>query len=100
MPAFHSVQTAFLSGVLDPRASARVETDAYQQGMLRGINIEPVHLGGVRRRRGLPYRRKLPNALTLITGITATAPKGGTANNAKDDDESTLVTTTSTVGTT
>ena len=45
------VQNNFLSGVLDPRANARVETDAYNNGLLVGENIEPVHLGGLRRRR-------------------------------------------------
>lgn len=95
------VQTNFLSGVLDPRAAARVETDAYNNGLLRGINIEPITLGGIRRRRGMRYRATAPNALTRVsTGVTITVPEGGTAANANDDDESTLVTTTSDVGTT
>lgn len=93
------VQTSFLSGVLDPRAAGRVETDAYNNGLLRGINIEPVHLGGVRRRRGLRYRTSLPNKLTRITSLTPTAPRGGTAANANDADESTFVVTTTGVGT-
>jgi hypothetical protein len=99
MPASHVVQTSFLSGVLDPRASARIETDAYQQGMLVGLNIVPVHLGGVERRPGLRYRALMPNQLTLVTGMTATAPRGGTAANATDDSESTLLTTTTNVST-
>lgn len=100
MPSTHVVQTSFLSGVLDPRASARIETDAYQQGLLVGVNIEPVHLGGVRRRRGTRYRALLPNKLTRISaGVTVTAPQGGTTANANDDDETTLVTTTVNVST-
>lgn len=95
------VQSAFLSGVLDPRAAARIDTEAYNQALYTGVNIEPIHLGGVRRRRGLRYRAELPNRLTRITsGITVTAPEGGTTDNANDYDEATLVTTTSTVGTT
>ncbi|MGH8236127.1 MAG: hypothetical protein ACREXP_03790 [Steroidobacteraceae bacterium] len=99
MPSQHLVQSAFLAGVLDPRASARVETDAYQQGLLEGVNITPVHLGGVRRRPGLGYRALLPNQLTRVTGITPTAPRGGTAANANDDSETTLLTTTTNVST-
>ena len=95
----HTIQSNFLSGVLDPRAAGRVETASYNNGMLRGINIEPVHLGGVRRRRGTRYRLTMPNKLTRL-GAIATAPNGGTADNANDDDESTLVTTTNSVSTT
>lgn len=101
MASSHSVQSNFLSGVLDPRAKGRIETDAYNSGLLRGINIEPVHLGGVRRRRGLKYCATLPNKLTRIsTGVTVTAPNGGTTANANDDDETTVLTTTTNVSTT
>lgn len=101
MASSHVVQSNFLSGVLDPRASARIETDAYNSGLLRGINIEPIHLGGVRRRRGLRYCATLPNILTRVSsGVTATAPNGGTAANANDDNETTLLTTTTNIGTT
>ncbi len=99
MTTSHFVQSSFLSGVLDPRASARIETDAYNQGMKTGVNITPIHLGGVRRRPGLPRRATLPYINTIVGSITATAPQGGTANNAKDDDNSTIVTTTGNVGT-
>jgi hypothetical protein len=79
----------------------RKDTAQYQQGLLVGENIVPIHLGGVRRRPGLAFAAKLPNQLSRIsTGITATAPNGGTANNAKDDSEATLLTTTTDVGTT
>ena len=99
MTSLHTIQTSFLSGVLDPRAKGRVDTDAYNNGLLVGTNIEPVHLGGVQRRRGLGYRQTLPGLLTRLPG-TYTAPNGGTASNASDDNETTLLTTTTTVGTT
>jgi hypothetical protein len=100
MPRSHTVQTSFLSGVLDPRATGRIDTDAYNQGLLRGINVEPVHLGGVRRRRGLKYLATMPNKLTRLEGgITITTPNGGTGANANDDNESTLLTSTTDVGT-
>ncbi len=95
------VQNNFLSGTLDERAAGRVETDSYNNGALVLENVEPVHLGGVRVRRGLRYVHKLPNKLTRITsGVTVTAPNGGTTANANDDDESSVVTTTNNVGTT
>lgn len=100
MSRYDYVQNNFLSGVLDPRSYARVETDSYNNGLAVGTNIEPVHLGGVRRRRGLRYVTKLANQLTRVTGVTVTAPNGGTVGNANDDNETTLVTTTNNVGTT
>jgi hypothetical protein len=94
-------QNNFLSGTLDPRASARVETDAYNNGALVLRNVVPIHLGGVRRRPGLRHAALLPNQLTRITsGVTITAPNGGTTTNANDDTGTTLVTTTNNVGTT
>lgn len=96
----HVIQSNFLSGVLDPRASARVDTDAYNNGLLRGVNIEPIHIGGVRRRRGLRYRYTCPNQIErIVDGVTVTAPNGGTTANANDYDDSTLVTTTVNVST-
>lgn len=93
--------TSFLSGVLDPRASARVDSEAYKQALRTGINIEISHLGGAKRRRGSLYRTTLPNTLTRITaGVTPTAPNGGTASNANDGSTATSVTTTTPVGTT
>lgn len=94
------VQNNMLSGVLDPRAAARVETDSYNNGLYTGENIVPVHLGGVRRRGGLRYAAQLSNELTRVTaGVTVTAPRGGTIGNANDDNETTLVTTTTNVST-
>lgn len=96
-----SVLSNFLAGVLDPRASARVETDAYNQGLLVGRNIELHHLGGGRRRRGLAYRTTINNKVTRVSsGVTVTCPNGGTTANANDDSVSTLVTTTTPPNTT
>ena len=95
----HDLRLNFLSGVLDPRAAARIDTAAYNNGLLVGLNVVPHHLGGLRRRPGTLKLDKAPRQLTLLSA-TPTAPNGGTAANATDDDETTLVTTTSTVGTT
>lgn len=101
MAKTYSVQSSFLTGVLDPRAAARSETDAYANALLYGDNLELSHLGGARRRRGTLYRATLPNRLEALgTGATVTAPNGGTAANLIDDDETTLFTTSTPVGTT
>jgi hypothetical protein len=95
------VQSSFLSGVLDPRAGARIDSDAYNQGMLRGINVTPGHLGGIRRRAGTRFIATLPGTLTRRTaGVTITAPNGGTTANANDGNTATVLLTTANVGTT
>lgn len=96
-----TTSTSFLSGVLDPRASARIDSEAYKQALKTGVNIEISHLGGAKRRRGSLYGATLPNTLTRITaGVTVSAPNGGTTGNANDDSTATSVTTTTPVGTT
>lgn len=94
-----TVQSSFLAGVLDPRAKSRVETETYNNGLLAGINVVPSHLGGVKRRGGTGFIRKLPNKLSLAVPLVATAPNGGTPANASDDDRTTLLTTAVPVGT-
>ncbi len=97
----HSIQTNFLSGVLDPRTQGRVDTTAYASGLLTGQNIEMVHLGGVQRRRGHAYCSTCPNQLTLLnTGATYTCPNGGTPANVADNNPRTASVTTTTPGTT
>ena len=95
----HVIQSSFLSGVLSPEASARVEAEAYNQGLLEGVNVVPRPLGGIRRRPGLRYLATLPNVLTLAAVSAVTAANGGTTANATDDDETTLFTTTTNVAT-
>ena len=93
-----TAQTSFLSGVLDPRASGRVETEAYNNGLLAGTNVTVHHLGGVFRRPGLKFIQQLPNILTMQIPTAVTTPEGGTGANGHDDDDSTFVITTGNVG--
>lgn len=95
----HSIQSNFLSGVLDPRTQGRVDTNAYVSSLLEGTNIELVHVGGVQRRRGLVQKFVLPNQLTQLAG-TYTVPNGGTSANLKDNDPTTTSVTTVAPGTT
>lgn len=94
----HSIQNNFLSGVLDPRAQGRVDTNAYVSSLLEGTNIELVHLGGVQRRRGLVQKLVLPNRLVQLTG-TYTTPNGGTPANLSDNNPLTTSASTSPPGT-
>lgn len=95
----HVIQSSFLSGVLSPEASARVEAEAYNQGLLEGVNVVPRPLGGLKRRPGLKYLATLPNVLTRNSPTSVTAPNGGTTANASDDSDTTLFTTTTNVST-
>ena len=74
----HVTQSSFLAGVLDPRAQGRVDTNAYITSLLQGTNIELSHLGGVTRRRGMPYCLTMPNQLTQLTGTYSSAAEGAT----------------------
>ncbi len=94
----HSIQSNFLSGVLDPRVQGRVDTSAYISSMLEGINCELVHLGGVQRRRGLVQKFICPNQLTQLRG-TYTTPNGGVQQNLADNNPYTASVTTTAPGT-
>lgn len=101
MARTHYIQTAFTAGVLDPRLRGRVSIRQYYDAMSEGVNVVTVPMGGVKRRPGLKYVRELAPILTRVaSGITPTAPNGGTAANANDNNESTLLTTTTNMGTT
>lgn len=100
MSKVYSLQTSFTAGVLDPRMAGRTDVRQYYQGMSVGTNVVTVPLGGVRRRPGLKYLHTLPPTLTRLTGMTITAPNGGTTAQANDDDEGTAVLTTVNIGTT
>ncbi len=95
----HSIQSNFLSGVLDPRVQGRVDTTAYISSLLTGTNIELVHLGGVQRRRGLVQKFIVPNQLVQLTG-TYTTPNGGTPAYLSDNNPMTASVTTTAPGTT
>lgn len=95
----HVIQSSFLSGVLSPEASARVDADAYKEGLQVGLNIVPRPLGGVRRRPGLSYVATLPGVLSRVTGQTITAANGGTTANANDGSTATALVTTTDVST-
>lgn len=95
------IQTAFTAGVLDPRAASRIDVAQYYQGMSRGDNVVPVPLGGVKRRPGTKYVTQLygENA-SVMASASASAPNGGNAANAIDDNLATSMTTSTPIDTT
>lgn len=100
MPRSKTIQSNFTSGELDPLLKARVDVQHYYNGAERMRNALPIPQGGFKRRPGLGFKNELPEQLTEIDyGTTATAPRGGTAANAGDQDETTLVTSTEFIST-
>ncbi len=55
MTKAYSLQTAFNSGVLDTRLSARVDVKQYYNGMSEGNNVLCLPQGGVKRRPGMEF---------------------------------------------
>lgn len=101
MPKVHYLQSSFSAGVLDPRLAARIDIRQYYQGLSVGRNVIIEPMGGVRRRPGQRFVAQLTNTLIARqTNATATAPNGGIANNARDDDPSTVLTTSTPISTT
>jgi len=102
MPVIRGIQTNFTSGVLDPLLAEREDIRFYYNGLEEGENIEVIPQGGVRRRRGRRILRKLAKTFSAISLVSATvtAPNGGTTGNVKDGDDSTVLETTSNLGTT
>ena len=99
MPRLRRLQSSFSAGVLDPKAAARIDLKAYYNGAEKLDNAICIPFGGVSRRPGLEYIDELHNIVSRVTGQTITAPNGGVAANANDDDVSTEILTTTNVST-
>ncbi len=100
MPRIRRIQSSFSAGVLDPRLAARIDVQAYYNGAESLDNAVCIPHGGVARRPGTKYLDTIHNIVTRITGQTITAPNGGVAANANDNDETTDILTTANVSTT
>lgn len=103
MPRLRTVQTNFTSGELDPALRMRTDVKHYYNGAEYMRNALVVPQGGAFRRPGLRYIDEMHPVLSQVDltagGVTVTAPQGGTAGNAIDDDNTTDVVTTGAVGT-
>jgi len=103
MPRFSTIQQRFTQGELDPAMLARDDIDQYYGALAAAKNILTLPQGGFKRRPGLEHiDRVLGGSLTKVAGgsITETAPNGGTAANASDQNTGTSLTTSTNPGTT
>ena len=96
MPRGNTLQTTFTSGEQDPLLLARRDIKHYYNGLEKARNVLIIPQGAAVRRPGLRYRDTVRGILSQVDlsggGVTVTAPQGGTAANAYDGDEATLVT--------
>lgn len=81
--------------------TSRSDTEFYYNSAESMKNFIGITQGGFTRRFGTRYLNYVGSQVARISsGITPTAPNGGTAANAYDDDLGTTFTTTTTIGTT
>ena len=101
MPKSRVIDYRFTRGELDPKLNGRADLDQYYSTGKTLQNILPLPQGGVTRRPGLEYIDEAKRVLTqYATGsITPSAPNGGTAGNANDDNDATVLLTTNNIGT-
>lgn len=99
---FRLLKNTYTSGEQDPSLAIREDIKHYYNGAdkLRNVIVRPQ--GGFDRRWGTRFIDYLwPKIGSYdLTSTTATAPNGGTANNAKDDDGVSTVLTTTNISTT
>ena len=93
-------QNRFTIGELDPLMMGRSDTEFYTAAVETATNVICIPEGGLKRRPGTLYIDRLHRQLTRFAAPTITAPNGGTAANANDDDEATDVVTTTNISTT
>lgn len=94
MTTLRLLKTSFTAGEVAPPLLGRSDLAAYENGAarLRNVFIHPT--GGVTRRAGLRHVGRARRMLERYAAPAAmTAPNGGTAAHANDDDPSTKLTT-------
>jgi hypothetical protein len=92
---FRTLKNTYTSGEQDPSLALREDIKHYYNGAdkLRNVIVRPQ--GGVDRRWGTRFLDYIWERLSRISdAYTYTAPNGGTANNARDDNASTVLLTT------
>lgn len=101
MPRSNQFKTNFTAGELDPLLRARTDIRGYANGAEKVRNMLLLPQGGARRRPGLEFLEEIPRKISRITsGVTITAPNGGTTGNANDDNRASTLDTVNNVGTT
>lgn len=94
-------QVNFNAGEIDPLLIERDDIKYFFSAAEKMRNVVCLPQGGFRRRPGLRYMAEVrPQVTRISSGITATAPNGGTAANANDVSSATEVISTVNIGTT
>lgn len=93
------IQANSITGEIAPGLRARIDLNQFYTAYERMRNAMPQPHGGWRRRPGLAFKSILPFTITFSDPASETAPEGGTAASATDQDQSTEVITTTLVGT-
>ena len=94
------IQQRFTSGEFDPLLDARSDTEFYFSGAEQMRNVFVIPQGGFKRRPGLEHIDVVHEIVNRETSPTITTPNGGTGANANDDNVSTELITTTSIGTT
>jgi hypothetical protein len=96
MPTQRVTQTGFASGEFDPLLWNRSDTTMFFNSARLIENAVPLPQGGIKRREGWAFKAKQRGLMSQIdiSAVTITATNGGTAANARDDDDATAVLTT------
>ena len=94
-----TTQFKFTSGEIDPLLMGRTDLDRYYGAAETMTNVRLLPQGGFKRDDGLQFIERLHRQVTRLTSLTATAPNGGTAANANDDDTATNLITTTNIST-
>lgn len=96
----NTVKNNFVGGELDPELHSRADLPQWRNGCRTARNVELRPQGGFRRRRGSRFVEELAPQIERVTaGVTITTPRGGTGANANDGDETTGMTTSTSIST-
>lgn len=96
-----TAQANFNSGEIDPLLIERDDIKYFFSAADKMRNVVCLPQGGFRRRPGLRYMAEVrPQVARISSGITATAPNGGTAANGNDVNDATEVLSTVNISTT
>lgn len=100
---FKTIQQSFTNGEINPKGSARSDTEMYYKSAAKLRDVSVIPYGGIKRRSGLEYVGELAQttqrltAWTLGTGLT---DGGSTLANANDNDKDSYFYSTNTIGAT
>lgn len=87
------LQNSFNQGEFSPEMVGRSDVDQYYSAAETLQNVVVLPQGGVKRRDGLRYLATIPKKYGVDTITSETAPNGGSASYATDNDDNTILLT-------